>query len=104
MLRVFVGRLLVAEASDITLEKLRVFSEKTHTLVTVDAPLFGSVMLLEGRVLDKGTAVEAEKIGHSTGFPPPERIVSEAGRFWIQLPNGVRERKSRDQMAKLLKI
>jgi hypothetical protein len=59
-------------------------------------------MLLHGRVLNKGSAVEPEKIGQSTGFPPPEKIVAEAARFWILLANGVRERKSRDVIVKLL--
>ena len=90
------------ETSQITLERLRAYSQRTNTLVTVDAPLFGSVMLLHGRVLDKGSAVEPEKIGQSTGFPPPEKIVAEATRFWILLANGVRERKSREDMASLL--
>jgi hypothetical protein len=88
--------------SVITLEKLRAFSDRTQTLVTADAPLFGSVMLLNGRVLDKGSAVEPEKIGHTTGFPAPEQIVAEASRFWILLSNGIRERKSREEMARLL--
>ena len=92
----------MVETSNISLEKLRAFSDRTQTMITVDAPLYGSVMLLHGRILDKGSAVEPEKIGHSTGFPPPEKIVAEAARFWILLPNGVRERKTREEMAKLL--
>jgi hypothetical protein len=92
----------VVETSEITLEKLRVYSDRTSTMITADAPLFGSVMFLNGRVLDKGTAVEPEKIGHTNGFPPPDQIVAGAARFWILLPNGVRERKSREEMAKLL--
>lgn len=92
----------MVEASEITLERLRAFSEQTNTLITVDAPLFGSVMLLQGRVLDKGSAVEPEKIGHAMGFPSPEQIVSEARRFWIQSPDSIRERKSREEMALLL--
>jgi hypothetical protein len=92
----------LVEASAITLEKLREFTDRTQTLITADAPLFGSVMLLNGRVLDKGSAVEPEKIGHTSGFPPPTQIVAEASRFWILLPNGIRERKTREQMAKLL--
>jgi len=94
------GRLV--ETSEITLEKLCAFSHRTLTLVTVDAPLFGSVMVLHGRVLNKGSAVEPDKIGHSAGFPSPDQIVAGAARFWILLPNGVRERKSREEMAKLL--
>ena len=92
----------MVETSDISLEKLCRFSDRTHTMITVDAPLFGTVMVLHGRILDKGTAVEPEKIGHSTGFPSPEQIVAEAARFWILLPNGVRERKDREEMARLL--
>jgi len=95
-------RLDVSDTSKITLESLRAYSDRTNTLVTADAPLFGSVMLLHGRVLNKGSAVEPEKIGHATGFPPPEQIVAEAARFWILLDNGVRERKSREEMVKLL--
>ncbi len=90
------------EASDITLEKLRAFSDRTSTMITVDAPLFGSVILLNGSVLDKGSAVEPHKIGHSSGFPPPEQIVADAARFWILLSNGIRGRKNREEMAKLL--
>ena len=92
----------LVETSEITLEKLCAFSHRTLTLVTVDAPLFGSVMVLHGRVLNKGSAVEHDKIGHSAGFPSPDQIVAGAARFWILLPNGVRERKSREEMAKLL--
>jgi hypothetical protein len=92
----------LVETARITLEKLRAYSDRTQTLVTADAPLFGSVMVLNGRVLDKGSAVEPEKIGHTSGFPPPEKIIAEAARFWILLSNGVRERKSREEMAKLL--
>ncbi len=92
----------MVETSLITLEKLRALSDRTQTLITADAPLFGSVMLLNGRVLDKGSAVEPAKIGHTNGFPPPDQIVAEASRFWILLPNGIRERKSREQMATML--
>ena len=90
------------EPSEITIERLRQFSERTNTLITVDAPLFGTVMVLQGRILDKGSAVDPEKIGHSPGFPSPEQIVSEAGRFWIQSPSSIRERKTREEMARLL--
>ena len=92
----------MVEAAEISLQKVCAFSDRTHTMVTVDAPLFGTVMVLHGRVLDKGSAVEPEKIGHSTGFPSPDEIVTAASRFWILLPNGVRERKSREEMAELL--
>jgi hypothetical protein len=87
---------------EITIDKLCVFSHRTNTQITVDAPLFGNLMLLQGRVLNKGPSVEVEKIGNTIGFPPPEQIVAAASRFWILLPNGIRERKSRDQMAQLL--
>jgi hypothetical protein len=92
----------VLKTSEITLGKLQEFSRRTNTLVTVDAPLFGTVMLLHGRVLDKGSAVEPEKIGQAIGFPHPDQIVAEAARFWILPSNGVRERKSREEMAQLL--
>ena len=92
----------MVETSEISLKKLCEFSTRTSTMVTVDAPLFGTVMVLQGRVLDKGSAVEPEKIGHTIGFPPPDQIVAEASRFWILQSNGVRERKSREEMAQLL--
>ena len=87
---------------EITLEKLRAFSDRTRSLVTVDAPLFGSVMLLHGRVLNKGSAVDPAKIGQSMGFPAPAQIVSEATRFWVLPSSGVRECHNREEMAKLL--
>lgn len=90
------------KSTDLTLERVREFSEKTTTLVTIDAPLFGSVMILNGRVLDKGEAVEPEKIGSSAGFPHPDRILNEATRFWVQDTSGVRRRKSREEMSELL--
>jgi hypothetical protein len=93
----------MVETLEITLEKVRQFSDRTSTLVTIDAPLFGSVMILNGQVLTKGSAVDPEKIGQATGYPPPERIVSEASRFWIMHPEGRRERKDRSEMARLLK-
>ena len=92
----------MVEIFEISLEKLRVFSDRSNTLVTVDAPLFGTVMILNGRVLTKGSAVEPEKIGQTVGFPPPTQIVAEASRFWIQHANGLRERKNRAEMAKSL--
>lgn|SRR4026209_2233335 len=86
----------------ITLQELRAFSETSATLVTVDAPLFGVVMILHGRVLDRGSN-EADNVGASIGFPPREQVVAEASRFWIQTDDGVRERKTRDEMAQLLR-
>jgi hypothetical protein len=88
--------------SDITLEELRDFSEASSTLVTADAPLFGVVMIFRGRILDRGTH-EAARIGASMGFPPREHVVAEASRFWIQNDEGVRELKTRQDMAKLLR-
>src|SRR5687768_15323612 len=92
----------MVQTAEITLERVRKFSDRTSTLVTIDAPLFGSVMILNGQVLTKGSAVEPEKIGHTMGFPPPEQIVVEASRFWIMYPNGRRERMSREEMAQQL--
>lgn len=86
----------------ITLDKLRTFSSQTGSLVTVDAPLFGSLMILNGKILGKGSAVEPEKVGRTPGFPPVDEIVAEATRFWIQHENGIREKKTRDEMAKRL--
>jgi hypothetical protein len=77
--------------SDITLEELRDFSEASSTLVTADAPLFG-----------RGSD-EAARIGVSMGFPPRDQVITEASRFWIQSDDGVRELKTREQMAKLLR-
>lgn len=86
----------------ITLQELRDFSEASSTMVTVDAPLFGVVIILHGRVLERGSH-EAGKVGASIGFPPREQIVAEATRFWIQSDNGLRERKTRDQMSQMLR-
>ena len=88
--------------TDITLEELRSFSEASSTLVTADAPLFGVVMILHGRVLGRGVH-EAEKVGTSIGFPPRDHVVAIASRFWVQSDDGVRELKTRDEMAKLLR-
>ncbi|HEX5000260.1 MAG TPA: hypothetical protein VFY29_18710 [Terriglobia bacterium] len=88
---------------DITLEELRSFSGRSNTLITVDAPLFGNVMLFQGQMINRGTRVEPEKIGYAVGFPEPHRIVAAATRFWIQDSAGVRRRKTRDEMARLLK-
>ena len=88
--------------ADITLEQLRKFSNASTTMVTVDAPLFGVVMILNGQVILRGSQ-EGEKIGSSLGFPPRDQILAEASRFWIQEENGVRQRKTRDEMAKLLR-
>jgi hypothetical protein len=93
----------MVQLSAITLEKLQAFSDRSSTLVTIDAPLFGSVMIMNGRLLYKAANyVEPAKIGQSIGFPAYEQIVAEASRFWIQHETGVRMRKGRDEMAKLL--
>ena len=87
---------------EITLEKLRTFSGYSSTLITVDAPLFGNVLFFNGQMLNRGHYVKPEKIGRVIGFPAPAQIVAEATRFWIQDSQGVRQRKTRDEMARLL--
>jgi hypothetical protein len=87
---------------EITLDKLRNFSGRSNTTVTVDAPLFGIVTIMQGRILLRGHH-EADKVGKSVGFPPRDEIVAEASRFWIQHATGIRERKSREEMALLLR-
>ena len=89
---------------EITLETLRSFSGLSNTLVTVDAPLFGNVLIFNGQMLNRGTYVQPDKIGRTTGFPAPTQIVAEATRFWIQDSHGVRQRKTRDEMARLLNL
>jgi hypothetical protein len=91
------------EISEITLEKLRLFTDRSNTLITIDAPLFGSLMVFNGRILAKGVSyVEPEKIGNSIGFPSYEHVVAEASRFWLVDETGVRRRKCREEMALLL--
>jgi hypothetical protein len=93
----------MVELSEISLEKLQQFTDRSNTLLTIDAPLFGSVMIFNGRVLSKGSSyVEPEKIGNSIGFPAYQQILAEASRFWIVDENGIRRRKCRQEMAKLL--
>ncbi len=93
----------MVEVSEITLEKLRVFTDRSNVLVTIDAPLFGTLMVFKGRILYKGASyVEPEKIGSSIGFPAYENILVEASRFWILDGNGVRRLKCREEMAELL--
>ena len=93
----------MVELSPITLEKLRLFSDRSNTLVTIDAPLFGSLMIFNGRVLSKSASyVEPAKIGNAIGFPSYEHVVAEASRFWIVDETGVRRRKCREEMAQLL--
>jgi hypothetical protein len=97
------GRAAVAEIAAITLERLQAFSHRSSTLITIDAPLFGSVMVMNGRLLNKGQSyVRTEKIGQTLGFPSFEHIVAEATRFWVQNDTGFRTRKTREEMAKLL--
>src|SRR4051794_2356441 len=63
------GELLMVEVSEITLEKLLLFTGRSNTLITIDAPLFSSFMIFNGRVLSKGVSyVEPGKIGNSIGF------------------------------------
>jgi hypothetical protein len=53
-------------------------------------------------MLNRGHYVRPEKIGSTIGFPHPNQIVAEATRFWIQDSTGIRRRKTRDEMARLL--
>ena len=93
----------MVEVSEITLEKVLQFTDGSNRLITIDAPLFGTVMIFNGRVLSIGASyVEPEKIGNSTGFPAHTQILAEASRFWIVDENGIRRRKCREEMAKLL--
>ena len=93
----------MVEVFEITLEKLCLFTDRSNMLITIDAPLFGSLMIFKGRVLHKGGSyVELEKIGNSIGFPAYEHILAEASRFWIVDENGIRRRKGREEMAELL--
>jgi hypothetical protein len=93
----------MVELSEITLEKVLQFTDRANRLITIDAPLFGSVMIFNGRILTKSASyVEPEKIGNSIGFPAYEQILSEASRFWIVDEMGIRRLKCREEMAKLL--
>jgi hypothetical protein len=93
----------MVELSEITLDKVLHFTNRSNSLITIDAPLFGSVMIFNGRVLMKGPSyVEPEKIGNSIGFPAYEQILAEASRFWIVDDMGIRRLKCREEMAKLL--
>jgi hypothetical protein len=98
-----IGVRRMVDVSEITLEKLCLYTDRSNTLITIDAPLFGSLMIFNGRVLHRGGSyVELEKIGNSIGFPAYEQILAEASRFWIVDENGIRRRKCRDEMAALL--
>jgi hypothetical protein len=93
----------MVELSEITLDKVLHFTNRSNSLITIDAPLFGSVMIFNGRVLMKSPSyVEPEKIGNSIGFPAYEQILAEASRFWIVDDMGIRRLKCREEMAKLL--
>ena len=93
----------MVELSEITLEKVVQFTDSGNRLITIDAPLFGSVMIFNGRILMKSTSyVEPEKIGNSIGFPAYAQILAEASRFWIVDEMGTRRLKCREEMAKLL--
>src|SRR5262249_24008166 len=91
-----------APMPDITLEMIRDYSDISSTTVTVDAPLFGIVHVMHGQIVIRGH-YEAGKVGNSIGFPPHDQVVAEASRFWIQYASGVRERKTREEMARLLR-
>jgi hypothetical protein len=86
--------------SEINMERLQAFSESANLLVTVDAPLFGCVLIFCGRLLSRGT--EPDKIGQTPGYPSPKQVIMSASRFWIQHHNGIRECKTRDEMAQIL--
>ena len=91
------------ELGEVTLGKLRSFSDSTSTMLTIDAPLFGSVTILNGQILNKSAdCVDPTKIGRATGFPSFDQIVAEASRFWIQYESGIRKRANREEMAKLI--
>ena len=93
----------MVELSEITLERVLQFTDRSSALITIDAPLFGSVMIFNGRILTKGPSyVEPEKIGNSIGFPAYQQILAEASRFWIVDEMGIRRLKCREEMAKLL--
>ncbi len=93
----------MVDVSEITLEKLCLLTCRSKILITIDAPLFGAVMVFNGHVLQRGGSyVEAEKIGSALGLPKYEQILAEASRFWIVDENGVRRVKCREEMAELL--
>src|SRR6476646_7827508 len=93
----------MVEVSEITLEQVRLLTDRSNLLITIDAPLFGSVMIFNGRMIYKGASyVEPETIGNSIGFPSDEQILAEATRFWIGDERGVRRLKQREEMAELL--
>ena len=91
------------EISEISIERLCLFTGRSNTLITIDAPLFSTFMIFNGRILAKGAHyVEPEKIGNSIGFPSYEQVIAEATRFWLVDDRGIRQRKTRSEMAELL--
>jgi len=91
------------EVSELSIEKVCAFSSQTQTLVTIDAPLYGSLMILDGKLLQRKPTVK--KFGTEVdrpGIPSTEEIVFEASRFWIQDRSGVRDCKNRQEMVELL--
>src|SRR5438093_1248330 len=92
----------MVDVAEITLEKVCLLTDRSNILITIDAPLYGSLMVFNGRILYKGASyVEPEKIGNSIGFPSYQQILAEASRFWIVDAQGVRRRKCREEMAQL---
>lgn len=88
---------------EISIKKICTFSSQTNTLVTIDAPLYGSLLVLEGKILNgKSTTKKQQVKTERTGIPSAEDIVREASRFWIQDRSGIRDRKNRQEMSELL--
>ena len=93
----------MVEFSELSIEKICAFSSQTQTLVTVDAPLYGSLMVMDGKVLKRKSTVKNRTAeAEAPGVPSTEDIVREASRFWIQDRSGVRDRKNRQEMGELL--
>ena len=93
----------MVEVSEVSIEKICSFSKQTQTLVTVDAPLYGRLLVLDGKILKaKSSAKKSRAKVKTPGVRSYEDIVREASRFWIQDRSGVRERKSRDEMSVIL--
>jgi hypothetical protein len=93
----------MVDLSEITLEKLCLFTDQSNTLITIDAPLFGSLMIFNGRILQRHASyVEPQKIGRAKGFPAYEHVLAEASRFWLVDAAGIRRRKCREEMVQLL--
>ncbi len=93
----------MVDVSELSIEKICIFSSQTKTLVTVDAPLYGSLMVMDGKLLKRKSAVKnSGGEVEAPGIPSAEDIVREASRFWIQDRAGVRDRKNRQEMGELL--